>query len=102
MIYDAFNYAVFDQIPSDASTILDVGCGSGTLGKKLKENRDCQVVGITHSQEEADLATKVLDSVIVANLNEIDTSTLGQFDCIIIIYTAPQLVFLQLMDFNLY
>jgi len=43
MIYDAFNYAVFDQIPPDASTILDVGCGSGTLGKKLKENRDCQV-----------------------------------------------------------
>ena len=83
MIYDAFNYAVFDQIPTDAVTILDVGCGSGILGKKLKENRDCHVVGITYSQEEASLAAKILDSVIVANLNEIDTSTLGQFDCII-------------------
>jgi SAM-dependent methyltransferase len=83
MIYGAINEAVFQQIPPDAKKILDIGCGSGALGQKIKENQDCQVVGVTYSQEEANLASQVLDSVIVVDINELDTSSLRQFDCII-------------------
>ena len=83
MIYGAVNQAIFQQIPPEAKNILDIGCGSGALGQKIKENQDCQIVGVTYSQEESNLATQVLDSVIVADINDLDTSSLGEFDCIV-------------------
>ena len=85
MIYNAINQPVFQQIPQKASRILDIGCGSGSLGKAIKQNlnSECEVVGITYSKDEADLASQSLDTVIVADINALDLSTLGKFDCII-------------------
>ena len=83
MIYTSINQPVFQQIPQKTKRILDIGCGSGTLGKAIKQNLNCEVVGITYSKDEADLASQSLDTVIVADINELDVSTLGEFDCII-------------------
>jgi 2-polyprenyl-3-methyl-5-hydroxy-6-metoxy-1,4-benzoquinol methylase len=83
MIYSAINQPVFKQIPQQAQRILDIGCGSGALGKTIKQRQNCEVVGITYSKAEADLASHFLDNVIVADINELDTSKLGEFDCII-------------------
>lgn len=83
MIYSSINKPVFDQIPLDAKNILDIGCGSGALGKAIKETRQCRIVGITYSDKEANLASQRLDSVIVADINELDISSVGHFDCII-------------------
>lgn len=83
MIYSAINQPVFQQIPQQAQRILDIGCGSGALGKTIKQRQNCEVVGITYSKAEADLASQFLDNVIIADINELDTSTLGEFDCII-------------------
>ena len=83
MIYKALNEPVFLSIPKNIQRLLDVGCGCGALGRQIKKNMNCEVVGITCSEEEAGLAGQWLDQVIVCDLNNYDTSRLGIFDCII-------------------
>jgi cyclopropane fatty-acyl-phospholipid synthase-like methyltransferase len=61
MIYSAINQPVFQQIPQQAQRILDIGCGSGALGKTIKQRQNCDIVGITYSKAEADLASQFLD-----------------------------------------
>lgn len=83
MLYKAINYPVFYRIPKTTKTILDVGCGTGQLGKVIKENIDCRIVGVTYSESEALIAEKYLDKVLVNDLNHFDNSSIGEFDCII-------------------
>lgn len=83
MLYEAINLPVFSRIPKDAKNILDIGCGTGQLGKIIKESMDCRVVGVTYSESEALIADNYLDKVIVNDLNYIDSSLFGEFDCII-------------------
>ena len=83
MIYASINKPVFQQIPQQAKRILDIGCGSGNLSQAIKQKLNCEVVGITYSEDEANLASQFLNNVIIVDINELDTSTLGEFDCII-------------------
>jgi cyclopropane fatty-acyl-phospholipid synthase-like methyltransferase len=83
MLYESINVPVFSRIPKTAKSILDIGCGTGELGKKIKENIDCRVVGVTYSESEALIAQENLDKVIVDDLNHFDSSAIGKFDCII-------------------
>jgi 2-polyprenyl-3-methyl-5-hydroxy-6-metoxy-1,4-benzoquinol methylase len=83
MIYTAINQPVFQQIPLQAKRILDVGCGSGVLGRAIKQTRNCEIVGITYSNEEAKLASESIDEVIITDINEFSPSLLGEFDCVI-------------------
>jgi 2-polyprenyl-3-methyl-5-hydroxy-6-metoxy-1,4-benzoquinol methylase len=83
MIYTSINKPVFQQIPQHAKKILDIGCGSGILGQTIKQKINCEVFGITYSEDEANLASQCLDKVIVADINQLDPSILGEFDCII-------------------
>lgn len=50
--------------------ILDVGCGSGTLGKCLKESIDCNVAGIDVSRDAVFEAQKVLDTAEVCDIEK--------------------------------
>lgn len=83
MIYAAVNEPVLERIPESASRMLDIGCGSGTLGERIKKKRSCEVVGVTYSPEEARLAQQCIDQVIVGDLNDFDPQPLGTFDCIV-------------------
>lgn len=83
MIYKAVNKAVYSQIPKSVNRVLDIGCGSGQLGKKIKETIKCEFIGVTYSESEAKLASKYLDQVLIQDINYFDTSDLGIFDCII-------------------
>ena len=83
MIYGAINQDVLAHVPRTASRLLDIGCGTGALGRKIKEEIACQVVGITCSESEAALAAKYLDTVLVRDLNSFDPSEAGQFDCVV-------------------
>lgn len=83
MIYESINKPVLQQIPQQSKRTLDIGCGSGNLGQAIKQKLNCEVVGITYSKAEADLASQYLDTVIIADINQLDLSTLGEFDCII-------------------
>ena len=82
-VYEAVNEAVLSIVPSSALRILDIGCGSGALGERLRSVGDRHVTGITYSRQEAQLASRRLSRVICEDLNGFDFSPLGQFDCVI-------------------
>jgi len=82
-VYGSVNQAVFERIPSSAKTILDVGCGDGTLGSALKKRAACSVTGITVSGEESRNAESALDSVVYADLEDTDFRSMGTFDAIV-------------------
>lgn len=72
-------------VPAEARSILDVGCGTGRLGRHLKEILPgCRVTGIERESGMAAEARSALDDVLVADLE-----SLGQpypqetFDCMI-------------------
>lgn len=82
--YGSINTAVVARVPRRATRLLDVGCGTGLLGRALKEERaDRAVVGITYSEAEAALARTTLDEVIVADLEAFSFEGIGSFDCVI-------------------
>ncbi len=84
LTYGSVNPGVLSRVPSDSQRILDVGCGSGVLGRVLKEQRPARfVAGITHSELEAAEARERLDQTIVADLETFDFGELGRFDCVI-------------------
>jgi SAM-dependent methyltransferase len=83
MIYEAINQPLLLQVPKTAKRILDIGCGTGTLGKMIKEEIDCEVIGITYSETEANIAVTNLDKVVVRDLNNFFSDDLGKFDCVI-------------------
>jgi glycosyltransferase involved in cell wall biosynthesis/SAM-dependent methyltransferase len=76
---------VLAQIPLHARRVLDVGCGAGVLGRTLKEQRGAEfVAGIEVVEEVAREARRVLDAVIVGNLEVLKLPfEKGFFDCIV-------------------
>jgi 2-polyprenyl-3-methyl-5-hydroxy-6-metoxy-1,4-benzoquinol methylase len=82
-MYDSINQAVLAEIPDDARTFLDLGCGGGSLGAFLKKDPEKHVVGVTVAEDEATLARSRLDRVEIHDLNGFDPKDLGRFDCII-------------------
>ena len=83
MIYEAINETVFLCVPKTAKRILDIGCGSGALGRHIKQYISCEIVGVTYAKAEAALASQWLDRVIIEDINNFNSSELGQFDCVI-------------------
>ena len=54
------------------STVLDLGCGSGALGKYLTETKSCKCDGLTWSEAEAEHARPHYRFVVVDNLETSD------------------------------
>ncbi len=80
--YETFNPFVFAEIPNSVR-VLDVGCAIGILGKRLREEKGCVVVGIEADIGMAEEARKNLDEVIVADLDAQIPHNLGTFDVIV-------------------
>lgn len=78
---------IFELVPAQARSILDLGCSDGTLGRALKDqNPERFVAGIEYSQELADRAGRQLDFVLRKDLNLPQSlEDLGDrsFDCVI-------------------
>lgn len=76
---------MLDFIPLSANNVLDVGCGDGSFGQRLKTRQTCRVTGVEHIAEAAGVARTRLDEVIVGDANNL--SALGfspeSFDCIV-------------------
>src|SRR5882724_845546 len=90
--YESLNEIVFSRVPRGAMTIMDLGCGSGALGRALKQVADREIVGVTHSEDEAATAASHLDRVMVRDLNSYDFSDVGEFDCIICSHVLEHLI----------
>lgn len=84
LIYESLNYPVIRLIPGNVTNLLDIGCGNGALGKHLKgQIPKLEIIGITYSEEEATLARKGMDEVIVADLNTYDFGNLKKMDVVV-------------------
>jgi len=83
MLYSAVNQAVLLSVPKDAGRLLDIGCGSGALGREIKREINCEIIGVTYSNVEAMEASNYLDKVILMDINNFNSSNLGKFDCVI-------------------
>ncbi len=82
--YSAINAEVLFQVPATAKIILDVGCGTGMMGKVLKAQDNNRIVyGITYSNKEVAIAKEFLDEVLVCDINKEIPKIDILFDCII-------------------
>lgn len=54
------------------SKVLDVGCGTGRLGEKLKLEKKCYVVGVENDEEKAKLARNRLNRLIIVDIEKIN------------------------------
>ena len=83
--YRSENPAVFAAIPTSIESLLDVGCGTGSLMKWVRSKMGPKVhlEGITYSGEEASEAACFADKVWSGDLNQFEFDRLGQFDCIV-------------------
>ncbi len=90
-IYPDVNEAALSYVPVSANRILDVGCGTGTLGEALRRQRERKVAGITYCTEEAAFARQRLTTVYCADLNDLDLTPMGTFDCIVMSHVLEHL-----------
>jgi SAM-dependent methyltransferase len=90
-IYDGLNEGVLSFVPSTAVRILDVGCGTGVFGERLRRDGERFVAGITYSAQEAELASRRLSHVYCADLTDFDFGPLGKFDCVILSHILEHL-----------
>lgn len=71
-------------VPSSAKMVLDVGCGAGVLGARLKRRGAALVIGVEIDPDAAATAEKVLDRVHVGDIEVLDLPYgTSAFDCII-------------------
>ncbi len=71
------------RISPAAKSILEFGCGEGTLGAALKQRQKCRVVGIEIDRRAVTLARKRIDDVYCGDVNEIVALIHERFDCIV-------------------
>src|SRR3989338_2118133 len=92
MIYDTHNPEVINFLFQEAKPgvrILDVGCGTGKLGKLIKSKINCYIEGIEIDPEAAKIAQKGYDKIIEINLEELIAQkkllgAIGKYDIIIL------------------
>lgn len=73
---------IFEFVPRGTS-VLDVGCSSGNLGKELITKKGCTVTGIEPNKSDADLARRNLDKVYARNIETDPIDDLPRFDVIV-------------------
>ena len=84
------NMDVLALITDQAKTILDVGCGAGDNARILK-SLNKYVTGVTISNDEAILAKKVCDEVIVSDIEEDDLELDKKYEVIILSHVCEHL-----------
>ena len=63
--------------------MLDLGCAAGGLATLLKARGPVEVVGVERDEAYAAAAAEHCDQVVHADVETLDVSELGRFDCIV-------------------
>ncbi|PZX45759.1 methyltransferase family protein [Roseinatronobacter thiooxidans] len=67
---NAGNDVVLSLVPAGVRRILDVGCGGGDNARHLRATHPgVEIVGLTHSEEEVEIARPYLDAIHVVDLD---------------------------------
>lgn len=75
---------VYQLLPRPLTRVLDIGCGTGKLGQRLKADGVEEVIGVEISSEAAEEARRYLDQVFVGDIEELDLLCPdGYFDAIV-------------------
>ncbi|MFC1631957.1 class I SAM-dependent methyltransferase [Candidatus Omnitrophota bacterium] len=76
---------IFNLVPKESKTVLDIGCGEAELGAQLKA-RGCEyVAGIELNRKVAEIARTKLDLVLEADVEKLKFPFKdGYFDCIVL------------------
>jgi len=91
--HDLCRREILELVPTSAKKILDLGCGTGELGKALKKRQPCHVTGIELNKEAVEIAKKNLDICLCDNLNRYDPAFVDRkYDCIILADILEHLV----------
>ncbi|MFO1446878.1 MAG: class I SAM-dependent methyltransferase [Opitutaceae bacterium] len=82
--YGHLRREIIEAVPDGCATILDVGCGRGTLGRWLKENGVGTVWGVELMPAAGKDAQDHLDRVVIGNIEQVELPFApGSVDCII-------------------
>lgn len=74
---------VVNLVSPNVKKVLEIGCGMGALSLELKERYKCKVVGVEIDSKVAEFARQNLDEVFSEDIEILDLTKLGKFDCII-------------------
>jgi 2-polyprenyl-3-methyl-5-hydroxy-6-metoxy-1,4-benzoquinol methylase len=91
---NAGNEVALSLIPIGARRILDVGCGAGDNARQLKIRAPkIDIVGVTLSKAEAEMARAHCSSVHLFDLNRVDIRDVGEpFDAILLSHVLEHLL----------
>ena len=82
--YNLYKNGIASLIPEGPHNILDLGCGTGILGYKLKElNKAREVVGVEVFREAADEAEKHYEKVYHGDIEQLNLDYEEYFDFVI-------------------
>ncbi|HID96486.1 MAG TPA: methyltransferase domain-containing protein [Candidatus Latescibacteria bacterium] len=82
--YEKEREEIVGLIPKTVVRILDVGCGAGRMGRRMKQLRKVEVVGVEINPRIAREAEQYLDQVIVGDIEVLSLPFPARsFDCII-------------------
>jgi 2-polyprenyl-3-methyl-5-hydroxy-6-metoxy-1,4-benzoquinol methylase len=84
--YTLLRERLFEQVPAQAGRALEMGCGAGVLGERLKlSGKAAHVTGIELSTHAAALARSRLDVVQIGDVESMPLDAWsGQFDTLIV------------------
>jgi len=84
LVHDAPDFSLIDLLPAKVDSVLDIGCGTGRLGARIRElSSECRIVGVTLSPEEAAAARSRLNEVHVRDLRVESFADLGRFQVVV-------------------
>lgn len=74
---------LLERIPTEATRVLEFGCGEGALGAALKARQHCRIVGVELDEEAAAIARGRLDAVFSGDVRQWIGSVDERFEMIV-------------------